>query len=607
MHLEPKGSIKKAALDRGVGKGRESYPASGNDIDEPTQFDEHAFGAGLVNYLWGKDHLNQTVATQMKQFITEEEALQFVGDHPTLSAVAYVVTPRTVKFFYHESIVRQIVSRLRMVVEELGAYNPSVCFLGLGHVATPNQVPRTRKKGPTRDDFDRADVSRPSRTWNAGTLGWKGGRYEANGSIYIPMDYIPHSTLKRSAKYNHILTQIGFEWAERLRAIGADWENSPKTGFNISDVAKRSHKEELAMLQLLFGSFPAMGFSDSPSPGDSPLDDNSIITGMREYLTFPFVSGHTNIDLGLLGSLDSTTITDGRSNRAGLISDENGVINTVPGSPAEFFNDFLKHHMLLSIVMAAFEGKFKVPLYPAVFMFEGGPRPEHVQQRMLMNFRPDRDYGGSSDSSQFTLIPTRLAPGEVVTRVPTLMHRALEHTKGSEMKPNVYLGPRDPIVISDVKPTNYFGDRPETVIEDEFYYASPTIKRDGTIQTTYRNYRHVTGATIQRPPFFTANTTILGTLMSMMSHHSPVSGPVYEQPLLQPYHIVREGRERSVHFNNRYDSTTRAAAKVERHIDGQSFKQTADTQRAGLPDSKNPQSHPPVEGTDEYEREVLHY
>jgi len=544
----------------------------------------------MMNFLWARDHFGQDTDTVFKQFHTEEQAVQFVGDHPTLSAVAYVITPRTVKIFYHEAMIRQIVARLRELVEGLGAYTPAVCFLGLGHVSRPNQVPRGRKRGAGANNYDAVKVVQPSRTWNAGTLGWKGGKYAANGSLYIPMDYLPHSTLKRAAKYNHILTQIGYEWAETLRVVGADWENSPVSGFGVSDVANRKTKEELAMLQLLFGSFPAMGYSDSPAPADSPLDDNSIITGMREYLTFPFVSGHTHLDLGLLGSLDTSTITDGRSSNAGLIGSMELDLRTGGPQPAdEAFANFLRHHIVLSTVLAAFEGKFKVPLYPCMFLHEGGPRPEHVQQRLMMNFRPDRDYGGGGEITQFTLLPARLAPGEVVTRVPTLMRLAVEHTNGT-VEPNVYLGPRDPVVISDVKPAQYFGDRPETIIEDEFYYASPVIKRDGTIQTTYRNYRHVTSATVQRPPFFTANSTILGALIGFMSHHSPVSGPVYEQPLLNPYNIVRDGRERSVHFNNRYDASTRASAKVERHIDGQSFKGTANQQKSGLPDQLNPQA-----------------
>ena len=594
LHLRPQSGVTRKAHDLGIANGRESYPAGSRDPDyndTRAPFDRHAFGAGVVDFLWSKNHFGQDVDTVFKQFHTEEEAVKFVGDHPTLSAVSYVITPRTVKIFYHESMIRQIVARLREMVEELGSYTPSVSFLGLGHVENVNQVPRKRKKGDSANEYQEVSVRRPSRIWNAGVMGWKGGKYSAQGSIYIPMDYMPHNTLKRSAKYNHILTQIGFEWAERLRAVGADWENSPRTGLGVSDVANRKHKEELAMLQLLFGSFPAMGFTDSLSPGDTPLDASSIITGMREYLTFPFVSGHTHLDLGLLGSLEQTTITDGRSKNAGLISSTEINLGNQSVAADAAFNDFLQHHILLSVVLAAFEGKFKVPLYPAVFMHEGGPRPEHVQQRMMMNFRPDRDYGGTNDISQFTLIPARLAPGEVVTRVPTLMHRALEHAGDSQgMEVNTYLGPRDPVVISDVKPTQYFGDRPETIIEDEFYYASPVIKRDGTIQTTYRNYRHVTSATVQRPPFFTANCTILGALMGFMSHHSPVSGPVYEQPLLNPYNIVREGRERSVHFNNRYDASTRASAKVERHIDGQSFRETANVSRRGLDDTQNPQS-----------------
>lgn len=592
LHLRPKSQENQKAMKFGTANGRESYPALGGDMKDTDTYlagnmDAIAFGSGMLDFLWSKDHFGKDTETVMKQFLTEEDAVQYVGDHPTLSAVAYVITPRTVKIFYHESMIRQIVARLRELVETLGAYDPSICFLGLGHVeGSGGGNSRKKKQGNWNDLPENVTVKQPSRLWTAGALGWKGGKYAANGSLYIPMDYMPHSTLKRAAKYNHILTQIGYEWAETLRHVGADWEQDPATDkLGVSPAARRKRRPEMAMLQLLFGSFPAMGFSDSPAPSDSPLDDGSIITGMREYLTFPFTSGHTHLDLGLLGSLAEGMITDGR--RA-----DHGLMNK---ATAAKFHEFLRHHILLSVCLAAFEGKFKVPLYPCVFMHEGGPRPEHVQQRMMMNFRPDRDYGGGSELSQFTLIPSRLAPGEVVTRCPTIMHLSSEHTPAGEKaakkapEVNTYLGPRDPVVITDVKPTQYFGDRPETIIEDEFYYASPVIKRDGTIQTTYRNYRHVTSATVQRPPFYTANSTILGALLGFMAHHSPVSGPVYEQPLLAPFNIARSGRERSVHFNNQYDASTRRQSKVERMIDGQSLKLTNDQFKEGLKDEDNPQ------------------
>jgi len=58
---------------------------------------------------------------------------------------------------------------------------------------------------------------------------------------------------------------------------------------------------------------------------------------------------------------------------------------------------------------------------------------------------------------------------------------------------------------------------------------------------------------------------------------------------LAPFNIARSGRERSVHFNNQYDASTRRQSKVERMIDGQSLKLTNDQFKEGLKDEDNPQ------------------
>ena len=610
LHLLPPQKNAKGNRAKGVSLSRESLPWLRSDVNIDSDADKNAvigrmFGSDMVNFLWGKDHLGRDSKTKFKQFTSEEEAVKWIGESAVLTNIAYMITPRTVKFFFHDSMIRQIVARLRELVEDLGSMTPSVCFMGLGHTKPSTQAPRNKKK-QNADNAAEAKIVRPNRLWSAGTLGWNNGKYKANGSIYIPMDYLPYSTLKRAAKYNHIINQIGYEWAETLRAVGADWATNGKD-LEVMSNGYRTTKSEMAMLNLLFGSMPAMGFTDNLSPTDSPLDDNSIITGMKGYLTFPFTSAHTHLDLGILGSV-AKYMKDGKISGA---KDAPKPWNAGPlgqRSPRACFEQFLRHHFIMSIVLSAFEGKYKVPLYPAVFMYEGGPRPEHVQQRMMMNFRPDRDYGGSNDVSQFTLIPQRLAPGEILTRVPTYMHTAAE---SPSLDPNVYLGPRDPVVISDVKTSTYFGDKAETVIDDEFYYASPVIQRDGTIQTTYRNYRHVNSATVQRPPFFTPNASILGCLLGMMSHHSPVSGPVYEQVLLKPYYNVKDGEERRVHFNNQYDSATTTDPQTFQVIDGQSFAQQRrrmrESAKSAVADKDNPQNVDPVDGKTKTSTDIIMY
>lgn len=593
---------------KNVGNGRESYPVDEGSFDRIGKEDKAWLGSGMVDFLWGKDFLDRDTGAAFEQAFSEEEAVELVADSPTLSKVVYVVTPRTVKFFYHDSMIRQVVSRMRELFESLGSATPSVCFLGLGEI--PNSVQRTdtyrlnkgtrkmgrsKRRDPVDGDADNPgdyNVQRPGRLWEAGSLGWKSGRYTANGSIYIPMDYVPYSTLKRSARYNHILNQVGLTWMDSLKAVGSEWAGAK--GDN--DAARISIKEKIAMLNLFVSSLPSFGVTDSPSPSDAMLDDSTVATSVRSYLTMPFTSAYTHLDVGLLATMDKFT------DKAGVISNEEKLFGQ---GAQDLFHDFLKNHFTFSIALACLEAKWKLVTYPAVFMYEGGPRPEHVQQRMMMNFRPDRDYGGG-DSSPYTLIPKYLNPGETKARVPTIMHLASEAAtdKGGGQEPNKYLGPRDPVVITDVKASQYFGDRSETIIEEEFYYASPVITREGTVQSTYRNYRTVNIVNIQRPPFFTPGATVLGSILGMCGHHSMVSGPVYEQVMGLPWYHVAKDLKRDVVLNRSYDETlsSRADPRATDHVEqravtilkGQGHDVTGQQSRKGLPRSENSQNKAPA-------------
>jgi len=622
MHITSSGlgTLKKDTPDN-IGNGRESYPLDRGSFDKLKKEYEPWFGQGMIDFLWGMDFLERPTGAAFEQAFSEEEAVKLVADSPTLAKIAYVVTPRTVKFFYHDSMIRQVVSRFRELFESLGSATPSVCFLGLGEV--PNSVQRVqsdtyadgvvygKKKGRTpksvTDPKGDMKTLRPSRTWKAGSLGWKGGRYEANGSIYIPMDYIPYSTLKRSARYNHVLNQIGLEWMNSLTAIGADWPN-----VSVDDSTKRTAgglKEKLAMLNLFVASLPSFGVTDNPSPSDAMLDDSTVTSTVRSYLTMPFTSAYTHMDVGLLASMSNFT------DKTGVISNATKLFGE---GAQDLFHTFLKNHFVFSIALACLEGKWKLATYPAMFMYEGGPRPEHVQQRMMMNFRPDRDYGGSNPLP-YTLIPRSLNPGETKARVPTIMHLASESAGKSAADTNSYLGPRDPVVITDVKASQYFGDRSETIIEDEFYYASPVITREGTTQSTYRNYRTVNIVNIQRPPFFTPGATILGSLLGMCGHHSMVSGPVYEQVMGLPWYIVPEDMKRQVYLNNAYDreletvSESRTAAQVDKRaasmLNGQGHDVTGRQSRNGMARKDNPQNKTPREVADDFaaKGDVIHY
>jgi len=503
-------------------------------------------------------------------------------------------------------MISQMTARMRTLIEEMGTGTPSVCFIGLGDI-TPdaqglkrnNSFTGSAGRGTVSGKATKGyKINRPTRTWTAGALGWKGARYQANGSIYIPMDYVPFSTLKRSAKYNHILNQIGMEWLGSLPAVGVDWDQYP---FSTNDsLSGKSHKEELAMLNLVMSQFPAFGHTDSPAPADSMLDHNTIAGTMKGYLTAPFTSAFVSTDVGILGSVAQYTdaggfLTDDPQFQISIRLDDQVQYVT----PLEAMRNFIKHQITFAFTLACLEGKWKLSTYPAVFMYEGGPKPEHVMQRLMMNFRPDRDYGGGS-SLPYTLVPRTLNPGQTAARVPTLFELASEAGRGGAI--NAYYGPRDPVVISDVKTSTFYGDRPETIIEEEFYYTSPVINREGSSSSTYRNYRTVNIAELPRPNHYMPGLTPLGFLLQMTAHHTPLSGPVYEQPMLEPWY--RPGADKTLVTNHVYDRTTtlrirtpedrnRRLSTAEQRFQDMLAGQTADNaalqNRDGLDKRDNPQ------------------
>jgi hypothetical protein len=623
MHLEVPSTLIGQRTDKtpkNVGVGRESYPADGSSFkidafkSDTNKRYQKWFGQGMVNFLWGKDELGRDTKVDIEQYQSDEQAAKAIGDHPTLSRIGYVISPRGVKLFYHDSMIVQMVHRMRELIEELGSGNPSVCFIGLGDMAPSNQAAtsvsqaagKAKRTSKTADTDNRYKVTRPSRAWNCGTLGWRGSRYTANGSIYIPLDYVPYSTMKRAAKYNHIVNQIGLEWIDAFSAVGIDWTDAKMD--KAKGLAKISVKERLATMNLIFGSLPSFGHTDNPSPSDSMLDGSTISSVIRPYLTMPFTSAYTHMDAGILGGTKDYVDKTGNLKTSGDSIVIGSGASSVTLSPAEAMAYFIKMHFTWAVTMACMEGKWKLATYPAIWLYEGGPKPEHVAQRMMMNFRPDRDYGGGS-SMPYTLIPRNLNPGETRARVPTLMYLAQETAKAGKSDeaglPNQYFGPRDPVVITDVKTSQFYGERPETIIEEQFYYTSPVVTREGTTASTYRNYRTVNMVTLPRPSYFTPGATRLGFLFGLAAHHTPISGPVYEQPLLAPFYRVTSNLSRVIVRNAHYDSTnsvrlpadqtkdTPEQAAARQALGANTFDSAGAQSKPGLDKKDNPQNKAP--------------
>jgi len=256
--------------------------------------------------------------------------------------------------------------------------------------------------------------------------------------------------MKRVAPYYNVFYQMFFSWFYNL----GDSQIGLKKAA--TDVSGGMESIVWSMAQMVLSAFN--GVTDNPSPPSSVIDEESVVQSFKPLFLTQFCSGYYHFDpvtSYLKGKkLDSTNVAK--------------------------LQKFWGHQILMSAVLAAVSDKVQGCTFPSHLLYEGGPKPEQVVQKMAMNIRPDYVFGSSSSSElPFTLLPSSLSNGESYFRVPALFSdsdRAME-----------WYGPKDPVVIQGVLTENYDGEVPQTVIEEDFYYSTPVIKRDAMMMQTYYN------------------------------------------------------------------------------------------------------------------------
>jgi hypothetical protein len=506
---------------------------------------------GLVDRIWPfKDQKGDASFDNIKLFSSEEMALRWVDGNATkegvynkdttykvtdlssapFTRIAIVSTDKYTKVLYHDMFIFYMARELRRAVEDMGAWRPQIAHVGLGHLE--------------KADVDKkAQLIRPRTRWTAGSVAWRGNKYDAKGYVYIPTDYIPYSTLKRVAPYYNIFYQVGFEWFKSLTNV--DIGLSPVS----SDIQGSSDSVVWSMLQMYLHSMA--GTTDNPSPPMSPIDEESVVQDFKPLFLSQFTSGYYHLDP--------------HGNRYS----------------EDALKSFWAHTMMFSAACAAAFSKVQGCVYPANLMFEGGPKPEQVVQKMAMNIRPDYNFNSGSSDLPFTLLPSSLSSGEILTRLPALFYMDGDDSKDKKYASMAteWYGPKDPIVIQNVLTEAYKGEVPETVIEEDFYYASPTISRDSMMMQTYYNYRHYNVAWLPRPNLIMDGVTDLGHFFSMMADTKPLSGPYLAQPL--GHGFIKGGGASNVQVDTAGNKTPKGKDEVQivdrfdRQLVGQSGAMTS--------------------------------
>jgi len=475
-----------------------------------------------------------TFPIRVVEWTNEDQALDAIANNPTALLIGYVMSARDVKLFYTQTAIAMIIRRLHRVVEMLGPYRPIYTHIGLGHVIQKGEVwqPTDPKHSKGRTPEESADgggeytnpgalnICPPTMGWNAGNVSYSNRVLPASGTLYIPQDQVPYSMMRRGFKYNHLLTALGLELMETLQAVGANFtaDASGNLTNDLKYTGESNHGAQIAQLQLLFGSMFG-SVRGATNAGDFEADPTSTAEGLKDMLGLLFNSGHVHIDPGVL------THVDGGYTGARLSQNIGGSGIRYRGqavSPATLMGEFIQKFIVFAAACTAMRGLFSMPLYDCHWLYSGSPKPEYVIEQLQLNYRADVAFDGGGTGSEYTLIPSRLNPGEILQRVPCLMQHQTSN-------PNTYLGIRDPLPYGGVQDIRFHGDKPMTTIEEREYTFTPIIEADANVMATMRNGRAVNIAVLPRPSTYTPGVSPLGVMASTMLDNSTVGGSYYFQ------------------------------------------------------------------------------
>jgi len=553
-----------------------------------------------------KVSLDGTAPLEIQQYLTEDQALDDITANPQRMIIGFVMGPRDVKLYYTETAIGMMVRRLRRVVEALGPRKPIYFPLGLGHLSKGDKpwYPKDSKRKGSIGGVPQ--VTAPTGSWDAGAVQYRANSLRAKGTFYIPTDQTPYSTMRRNFKYNHILTQVGLELLETMQAVGIGMNDK----LGISKVAafkENGTGTQVAALQMLFSSMFGTTTTHNAT-SDFTVDEASVAGGIKDRLGMLFNSGHIHIDPGVFmyshGKKDAQYLKqDGYLNTQAsnslkykTLMEDKSKRNNV--SAALLMKEFIAKYLTFTVCAQALESYFSVPLYQCHWLYVGSPKPEYVTEQLQMNFRSDVYFDGDN-SLPFTLIPSRLNPGEVISRIPCYLD-----IKANTGAANTYLGVRDPLSYGSVMDIRYSGDKPLTTVEEREYTFAPIIEADASVQTQYRNSRTVNCSVWPRPTVYSPGATRMGAVYGMLSDNSSVGGHYFYQPLTGTF------LNDDVKLDTLYRSTMNSSvaggdgALAKQYFKGQGIKEIGDQGEYWEKHTVEPKHNPQV-NAGKYSKEEL--
>jgi len=557
-----------------VGDQTGGFDASRRDTDV---YDQMEFEGSNLDSIAG------TYPIRVEQFTDDEIAYDTIANNPHSLTLGYTMDSRNVNMMFTQTAISMIVRRLHKVVERLGPGKPIYSHVGLGHATS---------KARTAGKREQYDIKAPSLKWSAGNISYANKRLQAAGTLYVPQDQVPYSMMKRGFKYNHVLTLLGLELLETLQALGADFQSTGKlagAGVNYDPtlINGTSLPAKIAALQILFTSVFG-SVRGATNAADFEADPTSVADQVKEMIGMLFTSGHVHLDPGFLTYLNDAW--DG-NRLTGKTLKNVTYKGTFDVSAEVLMAEFISKYVVFCTACVAFRPYFQVPLYDCHWLYVGSPKPEYVIEQLQMNYRPDVVFDGSNSAPEFTLVPSRLNPGEILSRVPTLFD-AKSNT------PNEYLGIRDPLPYGDVTEIRFNGDKPLTTVDEREYNFTPIIEADASVNQVMRNGRVINVAVWPRPSMYVPGVSALGAVNGLMSDNAAVGGSYYFEMHNNPYFndVNANGGTSSPPFRQVGRSKKESPQWAKKKLQGQSSssKGAKDMQKAidrgSIPREKNPQA-----------------
>lgn len=517
------------------------------------------------------DRWSSMWGTNIRTFHTRERALEYLDEHDSAKLrVAIVVTGTKVEIMHHDHLIWRIADQVKRDIEYMMRWNPAHNYVGLGHLDSNGQT------------------AKPQWSWEVGHVFYGQDRFMGRGFIYAPQDYLPFAPSKKYGRYMHLFQQAFHQLyacltdytnndAKHASFLVEDYQTTQSRSRARSEFGRRQSpaevlqdaspgsvsrepwagapfgRDNIAFVDGARENFNAdnvtalgalwhagyYGVGSAPNSPETAPDHESIVAEARSVLCTMFTSGYAGMDWSAYfyeltqEAMYGDTMIGGRS----IAMRARARLCWTVGSLLHF------------AVATAVSSSVQLLTSPVNFVYVGGPKPQDVVSKFLMNFRPDVSVGTGGNSLPFTLIPRRLAAAEILTRVPTLfpavvqgndrMSTANLRIRDPNAPRNVYLGPRDPVVLNPGSTVEHVGRIQVTHIEpnegEEYYKTQPLIFADGQYRSL--RYRRSTYSALDiHSPVYSVVPTALGTYgfwLSQLYDKQPVAGPQYRDQMTQ--------------------------------------------------------------------------